>query len=118
MTGDPHQVSRIRLVPGPHADVLDDRARATIIAAAEATAERTGVELRSATFDDEGLLLDVEGPMLVAFGLAAEVRRATDRWHREHAGLPLWMAPEPPGDQSTDHPTDDAAGDPDDEIGP
>jgi hypothetical protein len=114
MTGDPRQVSRIRLVPGPHADVLDDRARDTIVAAAEATAERTGVDLRSATFDDEGLLLEVEGPMLVAFGLAAEVRRATDRWHREHAGLPLWMAPEPPSRPSDGDPD----GGPDDEIGP
>jgi hypothetical protein len=98
MTSDPHEVSRIRLVTGPHADALDDRSRSTIIAAAEATAERTGVELRAATFDEQGLLLEVAGPMLVAFGLAAEVRRATDRWHREHAGLPLWMAPDDPGD--------------------
>ncbi len=88
--------SRIRLVPGAAGSILDDRGRATIIAAAEATAERIGVGLTSATFDDEGLLLEVEGPMLVAFGLAAEVRRATDRWHREHTGLPLWIAPENP----------------------
>jgi hypothetical protein len=98
MTDGSPEVSRIRLVPGPHAVLLDDRSRATIIAAVEATAERTGVTLDAASFDQEGLLLEVRGPMLVAFGLAAEVRRATDRWHRSHSGLPLWMAPEPPAD--------------------
>ena len=96
MTGEPSEGSRIRLVLGPHAALLDARARATIVAAAEATAERTGVTLHAATFEDDGLLLVVGGPMLVAFGLAAEVRRATDRWHRERTGLPLWMAPDPP----------------------
>jgi hypothetical protein len=94
MSEEPSEGSRIRLVPGPHADMLDDRARATIVAAAEATAERTGVVLHAATFEDEGLVLVVDGPMLVAFGLAAEVRRSTDRWHRERTGVPLWMAPE------------------------
>jgi uncharacterized protein GlcG (DUF336 family) len=98
MTGEASEGSRIRLVPGPHADLLDARTKATIIAAAEATAERTGVTLHAATFDDEGLLLVVDGPMLVAFGLAAEVRRTTDRWHRERTGLSLWMAPDPPED--------------------
>lgn len=98
MTGEASEGSRIRLVTGPHADLLDARTKATIIAAAEATAERTGVTLHAATFDDEGLLLVVDGPMLVAFGLAAEVRRTTDRWHRERTGLSLWMAPDPPED--------------------
>jgi uncharacterized protein GlcG (DUF336 family) len=99
MTDGASEGSRIRLVPGPHADRLDDRTRAMIIAAAEATAERTGVTLHAATFDDEGLLLVVDGPMLIAFGLAAEVRRSTDRWHRERTGLALWMAPDPPPDE-------------------
>jgi hypothetical protein len=98
MTGGPPEGSRIRLVPGPNAARLDDRTKATIVAAAEATAERTGVTLHNATFDEEGLLLVVDGPMLVAFGLAAEVRRTTDRWHRERTGLSLWMAPDPSND--------------------
>ncbi len=100
MTGDSSDGSRIRLVPGPHAELLDDRTKATIVAAAEATAERTGVTLHAATFDDEGLLLVVDGPMLVAFGLAAEVRRTTDRWNRERTGLAIWMAPDPSEDGS------------------
>lgn len=90
--------SRIRLRTDPDTDLEEVGIEDTIIAAAHAAAERIGVTLRTAEFEGDGLMLEVEGPMLVAIGLAAELRRATDRWHRERTGRHLWTAPE---DEST-----------------
>ena len=90
--------SRIRLRTDPDIDVEEAGIQDTIIAAAHAAAERIGVTLRGAGFEGDGLVLEVDGPMLVAIGLAAELRRSTDHWHHERTGRHLWIAPE---DEST-----------------
>ncbi len=90
--------SRIRLHTAPDVDLEETDVADTIIAAAHAAAERIGVSLQTAAFEHDGLVLEVEGPMLVAIGLAAELRRSTDHWHRERTGRHLWIAPE---DEST-----------------
>lgn len=91
-------ISRIRLVAAPDVDLTAPRLGETLVAAAEGAAERIGVRLHTATIEPDGLLLAVAGPMLVAFGLAAEIRRATDRWHLDRTGRHLWITPE---DEST-----------------
>lgn len=90
--------SRIRLRTDPDASLDEDALGETVIAAAHAAAERTGVTLKSVVRETDGLVLEVEGPMLVAIGLAAELRRATDHWYRDRTGRHLWIAPE---DEST-----------------
>lgn len=74
----------------------------TVVASAEAIAERTGVRLVSIEVDDGGVTAVVEGDRLAALGLAAELRRLTGSWYvRHHPGEHLWIEP-PESDQGDD----------------
>lgn len=77
---------------------LDDpRVRATVCAAAEAIAERTGVALLGLATAPDSVTIEIDGSRLEAIGLAAELRRVTNAWQRGRSpGQPLWG--EPPGD--------------------
>lgn len=95
---NPTETSTVHLHCGPLASLDDPRTRDTIIATAHGIAERTGVGLRSVEVDDEGRLrLTIEGPELVALGLAAQLRRDTDRWHRGRTGHAFWTGPDVEG---------------------
>jgi hypothetical protein len=73
---------------------LEDPAVARIVeATARGIAERIGVRLLSLTIDERAILLTVAGSPLVAMGLANELRRSTDAWHRGKFGSPLWHGP-------------------------
>lgn len=88
----PHAV---RLAFADEADLDDERLRETVLAAANGIAERTGVTLQRAAIDDRWLEIAIEGPPILAIGLAAELRRTTDRWHLDRRGVHLWVAPDP-----------------------
>ena len=93
----------VRLVFRDEIDLADERLRRTIVAAAEGIAERTGVVLTRAEIESHALDLTVDGPPILALGLAAELRRHTDRWHRDRTGHHLWITPESDGsDESED----------------
>ena len=94
----PDEPRAVRLVFGPDADLEDERLRETIVAAAEAIAERTGVRLVDCRVSGGRLELAVEGSSMLAVGLAAELRRTTDRWYLDREGTHLWVAPEEDGE--------------------
>jgi hypothetical protein len=74
--------------------LLDETVHRNVVAAANALAERTGVALIGIDAAGDRLVLDVEGPQLVAIGFAAELRRITNTWHRgRFDGAPLWDEP-------------------------
>ncbi len=68
----------------------DPRVRDTVIATANAIAERTGLKLVEVTLDASGVSATLEAPEVVAVGFGAELRRLTDAWHRGRFGTPLW----------------------------
>ena len=84
-------IARASLASHPDADLEDPRIPETIVAAAKGIAERTGVELVEIEWRSGTLAVGVRGPEITAIGLLAELRRSTDRWHRDHGGGPLWL---------------------------
>ena len=88
--------STVHLHCTPSASLADPAVRDTVIASAHGIAERTGVVLRSVEAEDaSGLRIMVEGSDVIALGLAAELRRHTDQWHRGRTGHALWIGPDP-----------------------
>lgn len=89
---------RLRALDG--APLSDAKVRATVIAAAESIAERTGVRLASITSDDQSVTVTIEVDKLSALGFLAELRRSTDHWYAaKHGGASLWgRAPEEQGE--------------------
>ncbi len=73
----------------------DPRVRDTVIATANAIAERTGLKLVEVALDASGVSATLEAPEVVAVGFGAELRRLTNAWHRAKFGSALW--PEPGG---------------------
>ena len=92
-------IHAVRMTCAPEADLEDARLLETIVSAATAIAERTGVELVDAAVTPEGLELSVRGASIVAMGLASELRRTTDRWYLDRRGTHLWISPQT-GDDS------------------
>lgn len=86
----------VRLTFAEEADLEDERLRETVLAAANGIAERTGVELERVVIEDRRLEITVKGPQILSLGLAAELRRTTDQWHRDRRGVHLWITPDPP----------------------
>lgn len=74
--------------------LADERTRETVVAAAHALAERHAVTVRSIRPEPDAITITIEGPRIVAIGLAAELRRLTTRWYAaRHGGDPLWGEP-------------------------
>jgi len=72
----------------------DETIRRTVIAAAEAIAERNGVELRSLEAEGDRVVATLDTGRLAAVGFAAELRRITTAWHRGRTGAEhLWGEP-------------------------
>jgi hypothetical protein len=89
-TPAPHERSTISLRARIGAPLADEALRDLVVANARAIAERNGVRIASIDADDASITIVVEGPGVVALGLAAELRRTTDAWHRRRHGAPLW----------------------------
>lgn len=70
--------------------LTDEETRRNTLAAAHAIAERTGVRLIDLRADDRSITATLETHRLAALGFMAELRRATDAWHRKRHGRPLW----------------------------
>jgi len=74
-----------------HGRPLDDPGvRDVVIATAESIGERHGVRVRVLEAGGDCIRLAVDGGELPAVGLAAELRRLTDRWHEGRYGVRLW----------------------------
>ena len=84
-------IARASLATHPEAELDDPRVPDTIVAAARGIAERTGVELVEIEWRSGTLAVGVRGPEITVIGLLAELRRSTERWHRDHGGGALWQ---------------------------
>jgi Zn-dependent M32 family carboxypeptidase len=74
-----------------HPNSLADPALAALVrACAEETAEHQGVAAPTVRVFDNRIELEAELPQAVLLAIAAEVRRATGRWHRAKHGSALW----------------------------
>lgn len=70
---------------------LEDTAvRDIVIANAHAIAERQGVEVISVEAEASSVAIEIRGSNIEAMGLAAELRRTTNRWHQGVHGVALW----------------------------
>lgn len=75
--------------------LADERTRDTVVAATHALAERHAVKVRSIETTPDALTITIDGPRIVAIGLAAELRRITTRWYSaRHHGASLWGEPD------------------------
>ncbi|MEL6739815.1 MAG: HAD-IIIA family hydrolase [Planctomycetota bacterium] len=88
-------------VPDPMTKSLTDpladmRTRGTVLAAARALAERTGLTLLELEARPRELTATLAAGRIAAMGFAAELRRTTNTWHTQAFGLPLWTEPPPP----------------------
>jgi hypothetical protein len=70
--------------------LADPAVAALVRACAEETAEIQGVPTPDVTLFDDRIELDGEIPTPVLLAIAAEVRRATGRWHIAKHGSALW----------------------------
>ncbi len=71
---------------------LADAAVAALVrACAEETAEVHGVETPEVRIFDDRVELAGAIPQHVLVAIAAELRRATGRWHAAKYGVPLWQ---------------------------
>jgi hypothetical protein len=80
--------------------LADPMLRDTVRAACEGIAERIGIRLGPIDIEPDAIRIEIDGTRLEALGLAAELRRVTNAWHRARTGgRSLWgEAPDDPGD--------------------
>lgn len=75
--------------------LADPRTRATVIAAAGAIAEHTGLHLLSLSADESSVTITLDADRLTCVGFLAELRRNTNHWFAaRHEGKSLWGEPE------------------------
>lgn len=86
--------STVRLSATTGEPLNDERVRETVVAAAHAIAERTGVPLESVETDANSVTVKIGADKLAAMGFGAELRRATNTWHEGRFGATLWGKPE------------------------
>jgi len=83
--------TRVRLRALQGEPLRDQRLRDTVVAAAEALAERTGVRVLELSTDAASLTAVLETNRIAAIGFAAELRRVTSMWYAtRHPGEELW----------------------------
>lgn len=96
MTHDPDRNTiTLRALDEAPVPPLSDRAvRRMVVATAHAIAERNGVNLLRVTADDDRVTATLACSRLAAIGFAAELRRLTENWYRQHTGEhTLWGIP-------------------------
>lgn len=78
------------------APLEDDLIRRTVEATARAIAERHGVRVIRLDAAPDRITATLDVPRLAAIGFAAELRRLSTAWYREHTGIDhLWGDPRP-----------------------
>ena len=76
------------------ASLAQERVRATVVAAAEALAERSGIPVVRMDAAASALSVTLECDELAAVGFAAELRRSTNTWYEsKFSAGPLWRSP-------------------------
>ncbi len=76
------------------APLTQERVRGTVMAAAAALAERSGLEVVRMEAAGATLSVTLESDELAAVGFAAELRRTTNAWYESKFGAgPLWRSP-------------------------
>lgn len=91
------EVSAVDLRPLEDGALDDARTRETVLASARSIAEQHRVPLVELGVASGALRMGVRADRLVALGFAAEVRRATNAWHRARKGAALWPGDFGPG---------------------
>ncbi|MFG0312736.1 MAG: hypothetical protein ACF8LL_00915, partial [Phycisphaerales bacterium] len=74
----------------------DEKVRRTVESAASAIAERTGIKLIELDTTDSSVTATLATHKIGALAFMAELRRATNRWHRSHTGKDLWPSANDP----------------------
>lgn len=86
--------STMRLTALEGTPLADPRTRATVIAAAGAIAERTGIPLASVHADIASITISLDADRLTCLGFLAELRRSTNTWFAaRNGGRTLWGEP-------------------------
>lgn len=85
------ELQRVTLHAAFPGSLRDPSVRDIVRACAEETAEHQGVATPSVEIHDDRVELAAPLPQTVLVVLAAELRRATGRWHRAKFGAPLWQ---------------------------
>lgn len=83
-------VSTATLTASYGAPLADDQTRRTVHAAAEAIAERTGIDIQSLSLTDNAVTVTLATHPLGATAFLAELRRSTNAWHHAKHGTDLW----------------------------
>lgn len=83
---------RLRALNGlPLADPV---VRDTVIATANAIAERTGITLEGINTSDDAITVTIDADKLAGLGFLAELRRLTNAWYeKKFKDGPLWGRP-------------------------
>jgi hypothetical protein len=72
----------------------DERVRETVLAAANALAERFALKVVGIANDHEALEVTLATDEVTAVGFAAELRRNTNSWYEQRYKIgPLWRSP-------------------------
>ncbi|MBX3355552.1 MAG: HAD-IIIA family hydrolase [Phycisphaeraceae bacterium] len=82
--------STVRLRAKSDHALIDPTLRESVLSAARALAERTGVEVAHLAATPAGLEATLVGEEVIAVGFAAELRRTTEAWFRARTGETLW----------------------------
>lgn len=83
--------STMRLTALEGTPLADSRTRATVIAAAGAIAERTGIPLAALEADIASITISLDADRLTCLGFLAELRRNTNSWFAaRNGGRSLW----------------------------
>jgi len=82
---------RLRAITGY--PLSNERVRETVIATANAIAERTGVSLGTVNADGDSVLIEIDADELAAVGFLVELRRLTNAWYEGKFGESLWGDP-------------------------
>ena len=88
---------RLRAITGY--PLANERVRETVVATANAIAERTGVSLGSVNADGDSVRVEIDAGEVVAVGFLAELRRLTNAWYEGKFGESLWG--EPPSEEGS-----------------
>lgn len=83
--------------------LADPAILATVLAAAHALAERTGVRITFLTHDPRSLTLTLAADQITALGFVSELRATTNTWYeKKYDTGPLWPTHEPEGGATGD----------------
>ena len=85
------ETSTVRLRALSGTPLADTKVRDTVLAAAQALAERTGFAILGINSEPDSVTVWIAADKLAALGFLAELRRTTNTWFSaKHDGQSLW----------------------------